>query len=166
MPPHELHRGGETVITAAQSSVQWFFSLWSSILKRGEKAIFSPKKMARNLPGLFTHLSNTGTLKGYKRQRSLYSASAGNEVPGLETQTSAGLSPPPPESSPAPRRPPSARAKPRRRARASQRVARAGPPRQASLRPAPQDGWRGRWRVELRPRRAALRGPRGQLVPA
>lgn len=69
-------------------------------MKRGKKTIFSPKKTARNLLGLFTHLSNTGTLKEYKPQRSLYSVSPGNEVPGLDIQTSASLSPPRPKSTP------------------------------------------------------------------
>lgn len=73
--------------------------------EKRKKTIFFPKKTARNLLGLFTHLSNTGTLKEYKPQRSLYSVSPGNEVPGLDIQTSASLSPPRPKSTFAPAAP-------------------------------------------------------------
>ena len=134
-----------------------FFSFWSSILKRGKKTIFSPKKTARNLLGLFTHLSNTGTLKEYKPQRSLYSVSPGNEVPGLDMQTSASFSPPRPKSSPAPQRLPSSKAGSPAPQPEPIRVRRAqGLPPQSSLSPALQDGWRKRQRIELRSRKAAL----------
>ena len=104
-----------------------FFSLWSSILKRGKKTIFSPKKTARNLLGLFTHLSNTGSFKEYKRQRSLYSVSPGTEVPGLEIQTSAKPLASATGEQPRPAAPSVLKgAKPRPPARANQSAARIG----------------------------------------